>query len=60
LFEFFFSFFSGFWLGRREASKGGGGGERGKRREEKRRESEMERKEKVETGIDCCLEKSVR
>ncbi len=29
-------------------------------RREKRRESEMERKEKVGTGIDCCREKSVR
>jgi len=46
----FFSFLSGFWLGRREASKGGGGGERGKRREGKRREEKRKPNGKERKG----------
>jgi hypothetical protein len=56
--NFFFHFFLVFgWGGGKQAKEEEVGREG---RGEKRRESEMERKEKVETGIDCCLEKSVR
>jgi hypothetical protein len=52
LFEFFFHFFLVFgWGGGKQAKEEEVGREG---RGEKRRESEMERKEKVETGIDCC------